>query len=226
MSVYACLPSAINAALRSSNLSETSFRKIRLRTTCLYSDDSTLPRSRLAESQSDSSKPFSSLAGVFLVAAFVAEGFSETVFFLAMNRMLTCGKLLRALMLIAGSLPAPTVENQWIRIHVHRGHPTRQSRDSIPQSSRRWLLGIPPLLFGTVLTVFVGGSGSRRGTYKVANVAWARRSWIHERDARATLLDWVANEQPFVARASRPCSYFSCLIFVVRETLPRMTSDF
>ena len=77
--------------------SETNFRKIRLRTTCLYSDDSTLPRSRLAESQSDSSKPFSSLAGVFLVAAFVAAGFSETVFFLAMNRMLTCRKSLRAM---------------------------------------------------------------------------------------------------------------------------------
>src|SRR5688500_808415 len=56
MSTYLALPSAINSALRSSYLSLANFRKMSARTTCLYSEGSTEPRSLLAESQRVSSR--------------------------------------------------------------------------------------------------------------------------------------------------------------------------
>ena len=61
-------PSGLPCCLRSSNLSEANLRNIRLSTTCLYSEDSTLPRSLLAESHKVSSKLFD----FFLVAFFLA----------------------------------------------------------------------------------------------------------------------------------------------------------
>ena len=60
------------SCLRSSNLSLANFKKMRPRTTCLYSEDSTEPRSLLADSQSVSSILFSlvALAIDFLLTIF------------------------------------------------------------------------------------------------------------------------------------------------------------
>ena len=46
------MPSDFSSALRSSNLSLANFKKISPSTTCLYSEDSTVPLNLLAESQS------------------------------------------------------------------------------------------------------------------------------------------------------------------------------
>ncbi len=66
--IYQAFPGAlINVCGGNSNLSLINLRNTRLRTTCLYSEDSTLPRSWFAVSHKVSSKPFFAL--LFLVDA-------------------------------------------------------------------------------------------------------------------------------------------------------------